>query len=232
MKNLYQNAFTILKREKIPFMVGGTYAFTFYTSIDRSTKDLDLFCKAGDYPRILNAFSKARYKTEIRDERWLAKISQGDDFIDIIFGSFSSIMPVDDSWLEHARLMSLFGAKVLALPPEELIWSKAFRQERTKFDGADVNHIILKQGETLDWKRLLMRMEQHWEIFLVNILSFRYVYPSERHIIPKWLINELLSRLNHQLDLRSPTDKVCRGPLLSRKQYLVDINEWGFKSIQ
>ena len=37
----------------LPFLLAGTYAVSAYTGITRPTKDLDIFCKAGDYPRIL-----------------------------------------------------------------------------------------------------------------------------------------------------------------------------------
>ena len=39
-------------------------------------------------------------------------------------------------------------------PPEEMIWSKAFVQERERFDGADVLHVFRTLGRTLSWDRL------------------------------------------------------------------------------
>jgi hypothetical protein len=116
-------------------------------------------------------------------------------------------------------------------PPEELIWSKAFRMGRTQFDGADVTHLILKQGTTLDWKQLLNRMEGYWEILFIHILLFRFTYPSERDIVPKWLIEELLNRVRDQLDLPTPQDNVCKGSLLSHRQYIVALTDWGYKDV-
>ncbi|RYE67210.1 MAG: hypothetical protein EOP17_09335, partial [Rhizobiaceae bacterium] len=40
----------------IPFLLAGTFALSAYTGITRQTKDLDIFCKAGDYARILSHF--------------------------------------------------------------------------------------------------------------------------------------------------------------------------------
>ena len=40
----------------IPVLVAGTFAVNCYTGINRATKDLDIFCKAGDFPRILLHF--------------------------------------------------------------------------------------------------------------------------------------------------------------------------------
>jgi hypothetical protein len=83
----------------------------------------------------------------------------------------------------------------------------------------------------IDWKRLLGYMDQYWEVLLGHILSFRFIYPSEREIIPRWLLDELLGRLNNQLSLPTPKEKVCRGRLLSPKDYVMDIKELGFNDL-
>ncbi|MBI2074940.1 MAG: hypothetical protein HYT83_03845 [Candidatus Levybacteria bacterium] len=213
-------------------MVGGSFALREYTlDIGRPMHDLDLFCKAGDYPKTLIIFNKEGYKTSIPDERWLAKIEKGNNFIDLIFSSPNYINPVDDSWLSYAKEATLFGIDTKMIAPEELIWCKAYIQERIHFDGADINHLILRKGDKLDWKRLLMRMENHWDLLLSILINFRFVYPSERGLVPKWLMNELISRLKSQLQNPIPKDKICRGPLLSRTQYEVDTTKNGFKVI-
>ena len=74
----------------------------------------------------------------------------------------------------------------------------------------------------------MAHMDQYWEILLITILYFRFVYPSEREIIPRWLIDELLTRLGHQMQLPTLEKKVCRGRLLSKDDYEIDLKEWGF----
>ena len=116
------------------------------------------------------------------------------------------------------------------LSPEELVWCKIYVQNRERYDGADVNHIILKQGKQLDWKHLLFRMDQHWHLLLMQILQFQFVYPSEYHdIVPKWLFDELMVRAKEQYDLPPALEKVCRGPIIDQTQYQVDIKEWDYK---
>ncbi len=62
-------------------------------------------------------------------------------------------------------------------------------QNRERFDGADVNHLMLKQGKSMDWKKILYRLDQHWHLLLAEIILFQFVYPADYHdIIPKWLI--------------------------------------------
>jgi hypothetical protein len=45
----------------LPFLLAGTYAVSAYTGISRPTKDLDVFCRPGDFPRILGHFQKLGY---------------------------------------------------------------------------------------------------------------------------------------------------------------------------
>jgi hypothetical protein len=33
-----------------------------------------------------------------------------------------------------------------------------------------------------------LQLELYWEVLLINILNFRFVYPTERDLIPRWLI--------------------------------------------
>jgi len=102
-----------------------------------------------------------------------------------------------------------------------MIWSKAFIQERERFDGAEVLHLLRETGPSLDWPRLLMRFGDHWRVLLSHIVLFGFVYPDKRQNVPQWVTEELVrrftvSRPNQQSD-------VCYGTLLSREQYLHDL---------
>lgn len=59
------------------YLLAGTHAVNAYTGMDRPVKDLDLFCRAGDYPRILSHLQPFGYELEVEDERWLAKRGRG-----------------------------------------------------------------------------------------------------------------------------------------------------------
>ncbi len=231
-EKFYSAIIQLLKVNNFPFLIGGGVAVKQYApDIGRPMKDLDIFCKAGDIPKILASLEEKKYGVESIDARWLAKVVKNGDNADLIYSSYNNINPVDDSWFTHATKAKLFGIDVKYIAPEELVWCKAYIQERHHFDGADVNHIILHQGKTFDWKRLLNHMENHWELLLSILLNFRFVYPSERGLIPKSLMEELIMRLQYQLNNPIPKDKVCRGPLLSRSDYKVDIEEDNFQTV-
>src|SRR5690349_19516483 len=111
-EDFYRNVLTVLTKTKIPFMVGGTFAFRKYTGIKRKTKDLDIFVKAGDYTKLLMVLKDAGYKTIIHDSRWIAKAFFGKHYLDLIFATPSGIWSVDDSWFENAPISSVLGHKV------------------------------------------------------------------------------------------------------------------------
>jgi len=43
------------------------------------------------------------------------------------------------------------------------------------------------------------------------------------------VVRRLVDRLRHDLDAPAPQDKVCEGTLLSRQQYLSDVEEQGYQ---
>ncbi|HZY22368.1 MAG TPA: hypothetical protein VFE80_08185 [Beijerinckiaceae bacterium] len=227
----YTEALRELSRLGVPFLLAGTYALSAYTGITRTTKDLDVFCKAGDYTHILSHFQELGHAIEIEDERWLGKVYKGPHFFDVIFASSNGTMPVGDDWFENARQIEVFGTPVRIVGPTELVWSKCFIQLRHRYDGADVAHTILKAHAEIDWRRLLAFMEVHWEVLLMHVLNFRWIYPTERDKVPRWLLVELLERLQKQLDLPPPQMKVCRGRMFSRIDYEIDVKEWGFADV-
>ncbi len=230
-QSFYTESLRELKKLGLPFLIAGTYAVCAYTGVSRPTKDLDIFCKAGDYPRILSHFKSLGYSIEVEDERWLAKVYNGNQFFDVIFASWNGTMPVSESWFSNAREAEILGVTANIIGPTELIWSKAFIQSRQRFDGADVAHIILKQHDQIDWPRLLNYMEQYWEVLLTHLVNFRWIYPTERNHVPDWLMGELIERLNNQMDMPLPQMKVCRGRMFSRSDYEIDVQKWGFADV-
>ena len=227
----YIDALRELVQLGLPFLLAGTYALSAYTGITRRTKDLDIFCKAGDFPRILNYFKQLGYAVTVEDERWLGKVHKGRHFFDVIFASSNGTMPVGDDWFENARRVAIFGTELQIVGPTELVWSKCFIQLRHRYDGADVAHTILKCHQEIDWRKLLAYMEVHWEVLLAHLVNFRWIYPSERDAVPNWLMEELLSRMRAQLELPPSDMKVCRGRMFSRVDFEIDVKEWGFADV-
>jgi hypothetical protein len=111
-----------------------------------------------------------------------------------------------------------------------MIWSKAFVLERERFDGADVAHILRATGAKLDWDRVLRRFDRYWEVLLAHLMFFRFAYPSDRDLLPDRVMTDLLSRAVETLKSGAEEERVCRGDLLSRVNYRLDIDSWGYAS--
>jgi hypothetical protein len=225
----YQDVLSLLTEARAPFLVGGAYAFSCRTGIHRHTKDLDLFVKEADCQSLLDVLEAAGYATEMKFPHWLAKAHEGDDFVDLIYSSGNGVATVDDEWFAHAVPGEVLGMQVLLCPPEETIWSKGFVLERERYDGADVAHLLRSCAASMDWPRLLRRFGPHWRVLLSHLILFGFVYPTERTQVPAWVMRELLGRLGSELDTPAPPDGVCYGTLLSREQYLKDIQSWGYR---
>jgi hypothetical protein len=222
----YVEALTELAESGIPFLVGGAFAFEHYTQIERYTKDIDIFLRKQDLERTLEFYRARGFHAEILFSHWLAKVYAEHYFIDLIFSSGNGVVVVDEVWFEHAVETNILGVPVKLCPAEESIWSKAFIQERERFDGADVAHLLHRLGPTLDWRRLLARFGPHWRVLLAHIILFGFVYPDRRDSVPGWVTAELVARLIAERN--DPSDFVCNGTLLSREQYLFDITRLGY----
>jgi len=226
--DFFRQALNVLNESQVPFMVGGAYAFERYTGIARRTKDMDIFTRPQDVRQLLAVLARAGYGTELTDPMWLAKAFYTGYLLDIIFSSGNWLCTVDDLWLEHAVVDEVLGIPVRLCPPEEMIWQKSYIMERERFDGADVAHMIRALGPTIDWRRLLDRMADHKDVLLAHIILYRFAYPFEQDAVPAWVMKELLNDMGLAPAPSGEGERLCRGTLLSRYQYLVDLQEWNY----
>ena len=223
----YRRVMHHLEAHGVPFLVGGAYAFERYTGIGRHTKDFDIFVHPRDVERALALLAADGCASEMSFPHWLPKATCGDDVVDLIFSSGNGVALVDDLWFHHGVAETVLDVAVKLIPPEEMIWSKSFVMERERYDGADVAHVLRACADTLDWPRLLARFDGHWRVLFQHLVMFGFIYPSERARVPAAVMRELMGRLDRELT-RSSSDRPCRGTLVSRAQYLVDVDRWGY----
>jgi hypothetical protein len=217
-----------LHAAEVPFLIGGAYMVEVCGGISRSTKDFDLYVRPNDVKVALRALARAGYKTELTFPHWLAKATYEGDTLDLIFRAGNGLCEVDDSWFDRAREDELLGVPVKLCAPEEMIWMKAYIMERERFDGADIAHILLCCAAEIDWPHLVRRFGPDWRVLLSHLILFGYVYPGERARIPAAIMEDLVTRLRSETRTAGP-ERLCRGTLLSRQQYLVDVQEWGLR---
>lgn len=223
----YRASMLLLQKADIPFLVGGAYGFGVYTGISRDTKDFDLFLQPQDVDRALTALRGAGYICERTFPHWLAKAKCGDDVIDLIHRAGNGLCEVDVTWFVRAIEGELLGLPVKLCAPEEMLWMKGFIMERERYDGADIAHLIESCAERIDWQHLAERFGPDWRLLLSHLILFGYIYPGQRQRIPAHILDQLLDRLGKEPP--EEANRTCRGTLLSRQQYLRDVQERGFR---
>ena len=228
-REVYREMLTVLNDAGAPYLVGGGYAFSLHTGIYRETKDFDIFVVERDLPAVSEVLRRSGAEVELFAPHWLAKAKHGDVFMDVIYSSGNGIATVDDAWFDHAPCADVMGLRTRICPVEEMIWSKAFIMERERYDGADVLHLLHEHATRLDWDRLLARFGDHWRVLLAHLTLFGFVYPQRRSTVPDPIMAELTRRLRREQRQPPPRMAVCRGALLSRAQYVVDVEQWGYR---
>ena len=224
----YCSVLKTLNREEIPYLVGGACMLEHITGIVRPTKDFDLHVRPEDISELFAVLDAAGFRTEMTFSHWLGKVFQRTDYIDIIFSSGNGLCRVDNEWFDHAMAGEILGVPVRFCAAEEAIWSKAFIMERERYDGADVAHLLWASGERMDWERLLRRFDGQWRILLSHLILFGFIYPGRAQHVPVWVLDELWKRLYQEMTAPADDQPLCQGTLLSRTQYLYDIENWGY----
>jgi len=227
--DFYRQALSALNDARVPFLVGGAFAHACHTGIRRSTKDLDLFIRREDYERVEQLMEQKGWHTEMRFPHWLAKAYDGPYFIDLIFNSGNGLTPVDEHWFRGNCQADILGVPVLIANAEDCLQSKAFIMERERYDGGDIAHLLQAAAERMDWRSLLLRFGPHWRVLLAHLTLFGYIYPGERDHVPGWVMARLMEKLAGETRAPAPDgENVCAGTLLSREQYLHDVERLGY----
>jgi hypothetical protein len=227
-RDTYKRALEAINGAEIPYVVAGAYAIYEHTGIYRKTKDLDLFFEPRSVVAAARALRAAGFVTRLEDPHWLAKATIGEHFVDLIYGMGNGVARIDEGWIRHSKPGILAATPVQIAPAEELIWHRVFIGERHRHDMADVVHLILCLGESLDWDRLVRRAGTHWPLLLAQLLMFRYVYPGYRSNVPDRIMSELLERARREPAEQADDPDFTRGPLISRFSFMIDVREWGF----
>src|SRR5205823_12223066 len=138
----FRRALIALNSEHVPYIVEGAFAIYFYCGIWRNTKDLDIFVEEINVPRALAVLARAGFETQVEEPIWLSKAVRNGCCVDIIHGSGNRVAKIDRAWIERGRPAIILGQKTLIASPEDTISFKAYIQERHRYDGADIAHII------------------------------------------------------------------------------------------
>ena len=231
-REIYKRALRILNEAGVPYVVAGAYAIYEHTGIYRKTTDLDLFVEPSQVVPAMRALRAGGFKTKLAQSHWLAKAIDDPFFVDIIYGMGNGLALIDPDWYRHSTPAILAATPVRVAPAEELIWHRLFINERHRQDMADIAHLILCVGDTLDWQRLVDKTGPHWPLLLAQLQMFYYVYPGYRSRVPDWVLANLLDRARAETGHEVTSETATRGTLISRFSFAIDVNEWGFRDLR
>lgn len=227
-RDVYRRALQALNAAGVPYVVAGAYAIYEHTGIYRQTKDLDIFVEPSVVIRTARALHEAGFVMRLEDLHWLAKAFIGDKFIDLIYGMGNGVAFIDDGWVKYSKPGVIAAEPARIAPAEELIWHRLFINERHRHDMSDVVHLILTNGDVLDWERLVARTGEHWPLLLAQLQMFSYVYPGYRSNVPAWVTERLIEQARADAGRDEEEADVTRGTLISRFSFAIDVREWGF----
>ncbi len=226
-RQVYQRALRALNESGVKYVISGLYALYEYTGIYRKTKDLDVFVEPENVVQAASVLKQAGFKVYLEQSHWIAKAMYGEVQTDLIYGMGNGMAFIDALWWERSRPGILAATQVRIAPPEDLIWHRLFVSERHRSDSADVLHLIMRRGPELDWEHLVKRIGSDWRLLLAQIHLFDFVYPGHREHVPQPVRRELYQRAERDIgSIGDPT--VCRGTMISRFSFTIDVNEWGF----
>jgi hypothetical protein len=226
-RQVYQRALHAFNEAGIRYVISGLYALYEYTGIYRKTKDLDVFVEPTVVVEAARVLKEAGFKVYLEQPHWIAKAMWGEVQTDLIYGMGNGMAFIDELWYKRSRPGILAATQVRIAPPEDLIWHRLFVSERHRSDSADVLHLFMARGAELDWDHLVERAGDDWRLLLAQIHLFDFVYPGHREHVPHWVRRHLYGRADEEIDNVGDA-KVCRGTMISRFSYSIDVNEWGF----
>src|SRR5262249_62152878 len=117
---LFAETLRALSDAGVEFLIGGAFALSKYTGIERFTKDLDIFVREADCARTLDVLRRIGCQTEWTFRHWLAKARRDAALIDVIYSSGNGVAMVDDEWFAYAPEAEVCGIVSKLSPPEEL----------------------------------------------------------------------------------------------------------------
>jgi len=180
---LYREAIAELRNGAVPFLLGGAFGFAAHTGIWRNTKDLDLYVLPRDRDAAVEALGRAGFADyhpeKPYDRRWIYRSHRDGVILDIIWSMANLRASVDEAWFRRARPVRVREEELLAVPAEELIWSKLYIVQRDRCDWPDILNVLQAAGPTLDWDHLLGRVGGDG-VLLAGVLSvFRWLCRDE-----------------------------------------------------
>jgi hypothetical protein len=189
--SVYRTALEAAQARKVPFALGGGFAFSMYARRWRDTKDIDVYILPQDRETMMSALSENGFEdlhaVQPYDRKWIYRSHRDGLIVDIIWAMANQRATTDLQWLTSGPTITIRGLSFHVLPPEELIWTKLYVVQRDRSDWPDLLSILYVQGPGLDWGRLFARLGDDARLLggLLNV--FVWMCPAKAREFPAWI---------------------------------------------
>ncbi|MCX6344209.1 MAG: nucleotidyltransferase [Armatimonadetes bacterium] len=205
---LYIKALTALRDAGVNYMLGGALAVYYYTNWWRNTHDVDVYVVHEDLDLAMDALARAGFhdlgEQAVGDSEWIYHAGRESIIVDVIwrFANLANYVSLD--WLERAPDCRFLGIDAKVLPPEEVVWIKAFVINRHRCDWPDVMRLIKNQCDNINWDRLLDMLGEHWLLLAGLVDVFDWQNPQSVNCIPRHIREEIARRRKDYWDNPPP----------------------------
>jgi hypothetical protein len=192
---VYREVIRQVRAEGLRFAFGGAFATAVYTGDIRNTKDFDFYILPADREPMRRAMRRAGLQDHFGqlpyDRSWIYRASDGDVIVDAIWAMANHRADVDRQWLELGREVEMRGERLRPIPVEELIWSKLYVFQRERCDWPDVLNLLDAQASSIDWDRLLRRLDRDAPLLAGAMSVFAWLAPDRAATIPSAVWQQL-----------------------------------------
>lgn len=207
---IYMKAIRAVRPLNKRFMLGGAFGLATYTGRWRNTKDLDFYVLPSERDSFIDALSKAGftdyYDTLAYDRGWIYRAVKDDVIVDVIWGTPNRIGEVDLEWHKRAVPIKLRGEQLESLPPEELLYVKAFVVQRDRCDWPDLLNLLCFTAGNLDWDHVIKRFGPELPVLRSLLHLFAWLNPEKAALVPERIRTQL------GIEVKMPADpkEVCK----------------------
>jgi hypothetical protein len=188
--NIYAQVLERAYEKKIPFALGGGFAFSHYAQRWRNTKDIDLYVLPDDRDRMIAVVQETGlvdyYDVLPYDRKWIFRSHNREGVIvDIMWQMANYRAQVDHNWLSRGEVVQVHGMQLRLLPVEELLWAKLYILQRERCDWGDLLNILFTRGPSMDWNHLIDAVGEDYRVLAALVEVFTWACPERAREFPR-----------------------------------------------
>jgi hypothetical protein len=203
------------------FLLAGALALASCTGRWRDTKDVDVVVRPRDADAAVAALRRAGFEDyfaqQAYDRSWIFRGWKDGVLFDVIWELPNHRLPIDDTWFERAREVSLRGLPFAVVPPEEVVRMKLYVMQRERCDWVDVLNVLASTVDEIDWAWLVDRMGRDCALLHGVLAIFNWLCPGRALALPAWVRERFALEENPGGDL---------AEIEARRVRLLDSRPW------